>query len=150
MQMDWVGKIASVTDVLSFAAIAAAAGTAVFGWGRADRVAQKARDEAKQDAKDERARIADADAMILYRKLSSAAFFSTGLLVHVTTSPLGNLLKRFPTPISECDTELREFYEWLRYMATALHPKMPDVEKYGGDVTTSTKRTYISTIDENG
>lgn len=70
LQLEWIKKTTSVTDALAFVAITVAAGTAVYGWGRADRIAQKARKEAKQDTKEVRERNAKADAIIFVGRLA--------------------------------------------------------------------------------
>lgn len=122
LQFGWVAKVASLGDVLTLGSIVVAAILAFFGWRRADKVACE-----------ERERIAKADGLILYRQLNDASYQGAGILVDVVKSPFGNLLARFPDPISDNGNELFRFYRWFQSVMLKRHQSLVEVEKCYGD-----------------
>lgn len=118
LQFGWVEKAASLGDVLTFGSILVAAGIAFRGWRRADRIAQE-----------ERERIAKADGVILYRKLSIAAIHGLGLLLRTAEYHRGNLLKLFPFTIGKSDTELLAFYEFFQSATEYASKDLLDTEQ---------------------
>lgn len=93
----------TVNELLTVASIISAIVLATAGW-----YVVKAHEE------EERERIAKADAVTLYRKLSVASTQSLKFLLTITGPQMGNLLKFFPEPIVQEQRVLVNFYDWLQ------------------------------------
>ena len=110
-----VGDKASLSDAITLGSVFFAGLLAVFGWliveGREKR---------------ERERIAKADAVILYRKMSDAARYGVALLFYLTAAPSGNLFKWFATPSVTNEGDLLKLYEGMQRLMKQVHQGLPN------------------------
>ena len=113
-----IGKTANLGDVLTLGSLMSAIVLAGIGW-----LFVWSREKA------ERERIAKADAVILYRRLSSTANFGVAVLIYFTANKHGNLLDRFPSFNGEDQEELNKIFNWFHNLGTHILPKLPDTDR---------------------
>lgn len=139
LQLDWIKKTTSITDALALVAVVGAAvvaaRTAVVGWGRADRLAQTARDEATQDAQEERGRIAKAECAIFYRRYHSVSLSVATVLANIfinENNPIRELSKQGSM---SNDAHLTQHFLTVREAMKRALPVFPDMSDAHGHLS---------------
>lgn len=119
----FVGDDATLGDVFTLASIIAAGLIATGGW-----LVVEWRERV------ERERLAKVDAIIFYRKMSDAARCGAALLLLLTVTQFGNLLKWLPSSFGSNKENLRVMYVQIQNLLRQVQQALPDVAHSFGDL----------------